>query len=132
MAETLNLGYSKSALIFGGMIGIVTAGHYIAKSLLAAEHKRQTSNAVLAFWLAYILTRPLGASIGDYMSQPTAAGGLGLGTTVTSVIFLSAILGLVAFLTRTKRDVTSAEIIEAELTRAPVDSGAVPLEKAHA
>lgn len=132
MAETLNLGYWKSALIFGGMIGIVTAGHYISKSLLASEHKRQTSNAVLAFWLAYILTRPLGASIGDYMSQPTADGGLGLGTTVTSVIFLSAILGLVAFLTLTKKDVTSAEVIEEELKHAPLTTGEISLEKARA
>jgi uncharacterized membrane-anchored protein len=54
---------------------------------------------VLAFWLAYILTRPLGASIGDYLSQPTSDGGLGLGTVVTSVLFLGAILALVIYLT---------------------------------
>ena len=67
-------------------------------------HVRFALNAVLAFWLAYILTRPLGASIGDYLSQPTADGGLGLGTTVTSVVFLLTILGVVVFLTVTKRD----------------------------
>jgi uncharacterized membrane-anchored protein len=61
-------------------------------------------NAVLAFWLAYILTRPLGASIGDYMSQAKADGGLGLGTTVTSFIFLGTILAVVVFLTKTRRD----------------------------
>ena len=61
-------------------------------------------NAILAFWIAYILTRPLGASIGDYLSQPKADGGLGLGTTVTSVVFLLTILGVVAFLTVTRRD----------------------------
>ena len=48
-------------------------------------HVRFGLNAILAFWIAYILTRPLGASIGDYLSQPKADGGLGLGTTVTSV-----------------------------------------------
>jgi uncharacterized membrane-anchored protein len=130
LAETLNVGYWKSALIFGGMIGIVTAGHYIAKSLLAADHKRQTSNAVLAFWLAYILTRPLGASIGDYMSQPKTAGGVGLGTTGTSAIFLTTILGLVAFLTLTKMDVTSAEGVEEELTHPPLATGELALDKA--
>lgn len=64
-------------------------------------------NAVLAFWLAYILTRPLGASAGDWLSQPTANGGLGLGlgTTSTSVVFLVIILGLVGYLTVSKRDV---------------------------
>ena len=61
-------------------------------------------NPVLSFWAAYILTRPLGASIGDYLSQPKDEGGLGLGTTVTSFIFLSAILGVVIYLTKTKRD----------------------------
>jgi uncharacterized membrane-anchored protein len=63
-----------------------------------------TSNAVWAFWLAYILTRPLGASIGDFLSQAQADVGLGLGTTVTSGIFLAAILALVVYLTLTKRD----------------------------
>ena len=64
-------------------------------------------NAVLAFWVAYILTRPLGASIGDWLSQPTEDGGLGLGTTSTSLVFLMAIGALVAFLTVTKRDRTA-------------------------
>ena len=54
--------------------------------------------------MAYILTRPLGASIGDYLSQPKADGGLGLGTTTTSVIFLVAIAIVVAYLTKTKKD----------------------------
>jgi uncharacterized membrane-anchored protein len=68
---------------------------------------------VLAFWLAYILTRPLGASIGDGLSQPVAHGGLGLGTTHTSYIFLACILTLVAFLTATKRDQASRELAPA-------------------
>ena len=61
-------------------------------------------NAILAFWVAYVLTRPLGASIGDFLSQPKADGGLGLGTTVTSVIFLLTILAVVIFLSVTKVD----------------------------
>ena len=55
--------------------------------------------------MAYILTRPLGASIGDFLSQPRADGGLGLGTTVTSAIFLAAILGVVVYLAVSKVDV---------------------------
>jgi uncharacterized membrane-anchored protein len=66
------------------------------------------ANPVLSFWLAYILTRPLGASIGDYLSQPTGDGGLGFGTVVTSVLFLTVILGLVVHLSITRRDVTDA------------------------
>ena len=92
-AERLAVGYWQSALVFGAMIAVV----YVA-------HVRFALNAILAFWIAYILTRPLGASIGDYLSQPRADGGLGLGTTVTSVVFLLTILGVVVFLTVTKRD----------------------------
>ena len=92
-AERLAVGYWQSALLFGAMIAVV----YVA-------HVRFALNAILAFWIAYILTRPLGASIGDYLSQTRADGGLGLGTTVTSVIFLLTILAVVVFLTITKRD----------------------------
>jgi uncharacterized membrane-anchored protein len=61
-------------------------------------------NAVLSFWLAYILTRPLGASLGDGFSQSRHDGGLALGTTGTSAIFLAAILSTVIYLTITKKD----------------------------
>src|SRR3954454_19790834 len=61
---------------------------------------------VLSFWLAYILTRPLGANIGDYLSAPKSEGGLGLGTLVTSVIFLATILATVIYLTVTRVDST--------------------------
>ncbi|MES2237162.1 MAG: hypothetical protein V4500_05340 [Pseudomonadota bacterium] len=93
-AEGLNLGYATSALIFGGLIGVVTIAYYAFKA-----------NAVLSFWIAYILTRPFGASMGDYLSQPAANGGLGLGTVVTSAVFLSTILSLVIYLTISRRDV---------------------------
>jgi uncharacterized membrane-anchored protein len=98
-AEKLSLGFGVSALIFGAAIAVIAAAHYWAGL-----------NAVLAFWLAYILTRPLGASIGDGLSQSTKNGGLGLGTTGTSYLFLSCILALVVFLTLTRRDQTPPEL----------------------
>ena len=92
----LDLGYAVSIGIFGGLIAAVTIGHYVFGM-----------NAVLSFWLAYILTRPLGASIGDEMSQNSHKyGGLGLGTTGTSYIFLGCILALVAYLSFTRKDAT--------------------------
>jgi uncharacterized membrane-anchored protein len=97
VAEKLNLGYWLSAVIFAVLIAIV-----------AVAHSALDLNAVWSFWIAYVLTRPLGASLGDYLSQPTADGGLGLGTVGTSVLFLTVILGLVIFLTRTRRDVAPA------------------------
>jgi uncharacterized membrane-anchored protein len=92
-AERLAIGYWQSALIFAGAIAVV----YVC-------HLRFALNAIAAFWIAYILTRPLGASIGDFLSQPRSAGGLGLGTTVTSALFLSTILAVVVFLSITKKD----------------------------
>jgi uncharacterized membrane-anchored protein len=70
---------------------------------------------VLCFWMAYILTRPLGANIGDFLASPKADGGLGLGTLVTSLIFLAAILATVIYLTKTRVDRTEEEdrLIEA-------------------
>ena len=106
-AERLAIGYWQSALIFGGLIAVVYAAHV-----------RLALNAILAFWIAYILTRPLGASIGDYLSQPRADGGLGLGTTLTSVVFLLTILAVVVFLTITKRDMIGSEP-ERAATEAP-------------
>jgi uncharacterized membrane-anchored protein len=92
-AERLNLGYAVSALLFGILIVAI-----------AAAHLRFKRNPILAFWIAYILTRPLGASLGDYLSQAKGDGGLGLGTTLTSVLFLIAIFTTVIYLIITKKD----------------------------
>ncbi len=93
MAEGLGLGYATSAFIFAALIAAITIFYYLFKT-----------NAILAFWLAYILTRPLGASCGDYLSQPIANGGSGLGTVNTSIIFLTTIALLVSYLTFSKKD----------------------------
>ncbi len=104
IAESLNLGYWKSALLFAAAIGIV-----------AVTQLRLSANAVLTFWIAYILTRPLGASLGDYMSQDRKDGGLGLGTTGTSAIFLLTILGVVIYLSVTRKDqVPTSELTPAD------------------
>jgi len=92
MAESLGLGYLVTGVIVCAVIASVTVAC------------RFGLNSVLAFWIAYIMTRPLGASLGDYLSQAQKYGGLGLGPTVTSVIFLLAILFTVIFLSVTKRD----------------------------
>jgi uncharacterized membrane-anchored protein len=97
VAERLNLGYWLSAVLFAAMIAVVVVARFPFRL-----------NAVLAFWIAYILTRPLGASLGDYLSQAPADGGLGLGTVGTSVLFLVTILILVVYLTITRRDATTS------------------------
>ena len=95
VAERFSVGYFLSAVIFAALIAVV-----------ALAHKGFGLNAIFAFWAAYILTRPLGASIGDALSQPVPDGGLGLGTTFTSLIFLATIAVVVAYLTISRRDVT--------------------------
>jgi uncharacterized membrane-anchored protein len=107
-AERLNVGYAWSVVIFAVAIALVTLAHYSFGL-----------NAVLAFWLAYILTRPLGASIGDELSQARKDGALGLGTTLTSAIFLVAIVIVVSYLAVTKRDVSGGTAV-AEAPRAEV------------
>lgn len=88
------IGYWKSALMLGGAMAVVALAHF-----------RPGLNGVAAFWAAYVLTRPLGASIGDFLSQPTAEGGLGWGNTVTSHVFLATIPAVVVYLSVTRRDV---------------------------
>ena len=92
VAEKLDVGYLLTAILFAAVIGAVAIAHYVFKL-----------NAVLSFWLAYILTRPMGASFGDLLSQPQEYGGLGLGTIITSVIFLAVIAATIIYMTITHR-----------------------------
>lgn len=93
IAEKLDLGYAWSLVLFAALIGVITFSHY-----------RLRLDAVVAFWAAYIITRPLGASLGDLLTQPTDSGGLGLGTAVVNLVFFAVIIALVGYLTGTKVD----------------------------
>ena len=104
VAERLAVGYGRSVILFAVLIALVAAVHYALAARRSTHGKRHATNAVVAFWVVYILTRPLGASIGDFLSQAKADGGLGLGTTVTSAIFLAAILACVVYLSVTRVD----------------------------
>lgn len=98
-AEALGLGYATSGMIFAAFIAVVALAYYAFDA-----------NAVLAFWIVYVATRPLGASFGDWLSQAAAAGGLGLGPVITSAVFLGAIVALVSYLTITRRDALGAPV----------------------
>ncbi len=99
LAEAFKLGYAQSALLFGVLIAIVALGYHYLRM-----------NAVLAFWIAYILTRPLGASTGDLLSQPTTNGGVGLGTFRTTMLFLSIIVSLVIYLSLKQKKLAALPI----------------------
>jgi uncharacterized membrane-anchored protein len=85
--EALGLGFQLGVEVFAGLIAAIALAAYLGV------------NPVLAFWLAYILTRPLGASLGDLLSQSRTYGGAGFGTIYTSLAFLTVIVALVAWVT---------------------------------
>jgi hypothetical protein len=93
MAQVLGLGFFVAGVVVAAVIAVIAVAW------------RLGLHSVLSFWIIYVLTRPLGASIGDYLSQPSSEGGLGLGATLTSVLFFLAIIGAVAYLAVTKADV---------------------------
>src|SRR6267154_6869949 len=83
--EALGLGFQLGVIAFGALITVIALAYNLG------------ANPVLTFWLAYVLTRPLGASLGDLLSQPRNYGGVGLGTIYTSIGFLTVIVALVAW-----------------------------------
>ena len=85
--EALGLGFQLGVFVFGALIAVIAFAYYLG------------ANPVLTFWLAYILTRPFGASLGDLLSQSRSYGGAGLGTIYTSIAFLTVIVALVTWVT---------------------------------
>jgi uncharacterized membrane-anchored protein len=101
VAEGFGIGYLQTGLIFGAIIGLIAFAYYFLRM-----------GSILAFWLAYILTRPLGASIGDFFSQPAEYGGLGFGATVTSFIFIGCIAAVVLYMSVTHEGEEAAQAHE--------------------
>ena len=95
-AVTLHLGYLTSAVAFTVLIAVP-----------AAAHRWLRMNPILAFWFAYIVTRPLGASFADWMAVSHARGGLGWGTGPVSLAWAALILGFVAYLAVSRKDVAT-------------------------
>lgn len=95
-AITLNLGYLSSGILFIGLIALPAMAYFLFGL-----------NEILAFWFAYIVTRPLGASFADWFGKPPSIGGLGLGDGRVSLVLAILIAGLLVFLTVTRRDIQS-------------------------
>jgi uncharacterized membrane-anchored protein len=91
-ATTTGLGFERGALVFAGLIAIVAAAHYFTK----------LPNSVL-FWAAYVLTRPLGATLGDLVTKPRADGGLNLGRIGSSLTIAAVMIVLIALTSRRKQ-----------------------------
>jgi uncharacterized membrane-anchored protein len=99
-AISLNLGYLTSAVLFAVIIAIPTIGFF-----------RFRMNGVLAFWFAYVVTRPLGASVADWLGKPTTAGGIGVGSGLVALVLTMAIAVLVGYLTVSRKDVSEASSV---------------------
>jgi uncharacterized membrane-anchored protein len=96
-AMTLNLGFFGSVLLFAAIIAVPAVGWW-----------RFDLNPIVAFWFAYIVTRPLGASFADWFSKPSSTTGLGLGDGKVSALALVVFIALVAYITVAKPDVQGA------------------------
>jgi uncharacterized membrane-anchored protein len=97
-ATTLHLGYFPSGILF-----------LVVFLLPVAAHRWLGLNAVLAFWLSYIVTRPLGASFADFMAGPPNRGGLALGMPPISMALSALIVAIVAYLAKTRVDIPRAD-----------------------
>jgi uncharacterized membrane-anchored protein len=93
-AFTLGLGFFSSIVLFAVLIALPALGYWLFGL-----------NAIFAFWFAYIVTRPLGASIADWLGKSRSLGGLNLGDGVVSFVLAILIIGFVAYLTVTRKDV---------------------------
>lgn len=92
-AATLNLGYFSSGVLFAILFALPALAYWLLGL-----------NGIIAFWFAYIVTRPLGASFADWFGKPSL-GGLGLGDTVVALVLTILIIGFVGYLTVTRRDI---------------------------
>jgi uncharacterized membrane-anchored protein len=99
-ATTFHLGYLASGLMFLGLILVPAVGY-----------RRFGWNAILTFWFAYVVTRPIGASFADYMGKPRIVGGLGWGDGRVAVVLTIVIFCLVAFLAITRADVQRSPVV---------------------
>jgi uncharacterized membrane-anchored protein len=93
-AITFHLGYFRSLVLFAAVITVPAAGY-----------RWLSWNPILSFWVAYVLTRPIGASFADWVGKPASASGLGWGDGRVSLVLTLVIACLVAFLSVTRRDV---------------------------
>ena len=100
-AISLHLGYLSSGVLFAALFAVPAVGYW-----------RFGLNGVFAFWFAYIVTRPLGASFADWLAVSPERGGLGLGYGPVSLALAIVILGFVAYLSVTGRDVQGRDVVD--------------------
>ena len=85
-AEGSGLGFGGGALLIAGLLAVITAAHFYSRM-----------SKVLLFWLAFVLTRPFGATLGDLMTKTKEKGGFDLGTINSSIILASILISIIAY-----------------------------------
>jgi uncharacterized membrane-anchored protein len=93
VASSAELGFERGALVFAGLLSVVAAAHFWLKRIPAS----------VLFWAAYVLTRPLGATLGDTLTKPLAEGGLSLGRVLSSVVLLASMIVGIVLVARQER-----------------------------
>lgn len=104
-AITFHLGYFSSAVVFAVLLAGIAAARYAVVAISSLGRFNDPANAVFAFWAAYVLTRPLGASVADWTGKPHSFGGLGYGDDPVAGILFLLLAGFVAYLAITSIDV---------------------------
>jgi uncharacterized membrane-anchored protein len=97
LSDSSGLGFAGGAALIGGLLALVLAATYFTKA-----------SRVLLFWIAFVLTRPFGATVGDVLTKPRAAGGLALGTAGSSAVLAAILVGFVAWASVKQRRVATA------------------------
>jgi len=108
-AITLHLGYLSSGILFAALLACIGAARYAVGTIASLERLRVPRNAVFAFWAAYVLTRPLGASFADWTGKPQSFGGLGYGDGPVAGVLALLLVGFVAYLAITRCDVDASD-----------------------
>ncbi len=96
LADTSGLGFVGGALLIASLLALILVAHYYTQV-----------SAVMLFWIAFVLTRPFGATVGDILTKSLARGGLGYGTIGSSIVLLSILLVCIVFTTLRQRRLTA-------------------------
>lgn len=121
-ADTFGWGYFTSGVVFGAIIVLVGVVYFVIARDVPRERRYDATSTVAAFWFAYILTRPLGASFADWFGKPPEKTGLGVGDGTVGLVMLALIVVVVTFLALTKVDVPESEHATQATLKQPVPS----------
>ncbi len=105
IADNLGLGFEGGAILITGLLVVITLAHFFTKI-----------SGTFLFWLAFVLTRPFGATFGDFLTKPTAKGGINVGTVVSSIFFCVILIFAIARETKLEKERVGVSLWDAKGT----------------